>query len=166
MAVILNNLAYHQRRYLQHPAESIRTYHESIQIFADNGDLRGVTYSYYDVSKAYIKVGLFREARDFCSRALQTAMTLDSIPLMLHALHGFANLYANTGEHERALRFCYLVENHPQIDPDTLKRVIVSRVELETVLTSETASSARQWAESINLQDVIDQTHEMNQSGR
>jgi len=166
MAVILNNLAYHQRRYLQHPAESIRTYHESIQIFADIGDLRGVAYSYYDVSKAYIIVGLFKEARDFCSRALQTAIIIDSIPLMLHALHGFVNLYANSGERERALRLCYLMENDPQINADTQKRVIVSRIELEAILSSETRNSARQWVVSKNLQDVIDQTLEMSQSGR
>jgi predicted ATPase len=126
-AVILNNLAYHQLRYLQHPSEAIRTYHESLEIFSNLGDLRGITY------------------------------TLDSIPLILHALHGFTNLYANTDQPERALRLCYLIISHPQIGPDTQKRAIVSRAELETKLPSEIVQSARNWGESANLQDVINQ---------
>ena len=108
-AVILNNLAYQQLRYLNQPAEAIRTYHECMEIFSDLGDLRGITYTSYDISKAYLKVGLLDEAWNYCLRSLNTAMTLDSIPLILHALHGFANLFANTQQPERALRLCYLI---------------------------------------------------------
>ncbi|OGO62315.1 MAG: hypothetical protein A2032_07245 [Chloroflexi bacterium RBG_19FT_COMBO_49_13] len=157
IAIILNNLAYHQLRYLRHPSEAIRTYHESIEIFSDLADLRGVTYSYYDISKAYLQVSLLDEARNYCLRSLITAMTLDSIPLVLHALHGFANLYANVDDPEWALRLCNLIENHPQIESDTQKRVIVSRVELETRLPPEIIQAARKWGDSSNLQDVIDQ---------
>jgi hypothetical protein len=46
------------------------------------------------------------------------------------------------------------MENNPHINPE--KRVIVSRLELETMLSPETANSARQWVVSMNLQDVID----------
>ena len=156
-AIILNNLAYHQLRYLQHPSEAIRTYHESIEIFTNIGDLRGAVFSYYDISKAYLQVGLVNEAANFCSRSLKTALTLDSIPLILHTLHGFANHYASTGELERALRLCHLIENHPQVEPDTLKRAATTRVDLETSLPTEANEAARYWAESTNLQEVIDQ---------
>jgi predicted ATPase/DNA-binding SARP family transcriptional activator len=156
-AIILNNLAYHQLRYLQHPSEAIRTYHESIEIFSTIGDLRGIVYSYYDISKAYLEVGLLKEAANFCSRSLQTALTLDSIPLTLHALHGYANLFINTDELERALRLCHLIEHHPQVEPDTQKRAIATRVEIETRLPAETIDAAHGWADSANLQDVIDQ---------
>jgi predicted ATPase/DNA-binding SARP family transcriptional activator len=156
-ALILNNLAYHQWRYLHRPSEAIRTYHESIEIFSNLGDLRGVAFSFYDISKAYLQVGLVDEARDYCLRSLQTAMTLDSLPLVLHALHGFINIYAHTKEDERALRLCNLIENHPQIEPDTQKRVIVSRAELEIKIPSEIAHAARQWAHLTKLQDTISQ---------
>jgi predicted ATPase/DNA-binding SARP family transcriptional activator len=156
-AVILNNLAYHQMKYQQHPAEAIRTYHESIEIFDTIGDLRGLTYSYYDISKAYLKVGLLAEAFGYCLQSLNTALTLDNIPLILHALHGFAHFYANTGQQERALRLCHLVGNHSQVDSDTQKRAIVSRVELEAMLPPEVIQSAHSWAESTVLQDVIEQ---------
>ena len=156
-AIILNNLAYHQLRYLHQPAEAIRTYHECIEIFSDIGDLRGITYTSYDVSKAYLNVGLVDEAWNYCLRSLHTAMTLDSIPLILHTLHGFAYLFAQTKEHERALRLCYVITNHPQVESDTQKRAIVSRVELETILPLEVIQSAHAWADSANLQDVIDQ---------
>ena len=155
-AIILNNIAYDQLSYLMHPSEAIRTYHESSTIFSELGDLRGVTYSYYDISKAYLKVGLVDEARNYCLRSLNTALTLDSIPLVLHALHGFVHLYTNTNEPEKALRLCNFLENHPQIEPDTKKRVIVSRVELEIILPPETIQSARNWSKSTNLQDIID----------
>jgi predicted ATPase/Flp pilus assembly protein TadD len=156
-AVILNNLAYLQLRYLHLVAESIRTYHEAIAMFSEIGDLRGIAYSSYDVSKAYLKVGLVDEARKYCSQSLNTAMTLDSTPLTLHALHGFANLFAHTHAPERALRLCNLIENHPQIELDTRKRVIVTRVELETTLSPEIISTARNWCETQQLQDVINQ---------
>jgi tetratricopeptide (TPR) repeat protein len=156
-AVILNNLAYLQLRYLHQPAESIRTYHESIAMFSEIGDLRGIAYSSYDVSKAYLKVGLLDEASKYCFQSLNTAMTLDSTPLTLHALHGFANLFAHTHTPERALRLCSLIENHPQIEPDTRKRVIVTRVELETTLAPEIIHAAHNWGETVQLQDVINQ---------
>ncbi len=156
-AVILSNLAYHQFRYLHQPAEAIRTYHECIEIFSDLADLRGITYTSYDVSKVYLNVGLVDEAWNYCSRSLHTAMTLDSTPLILHTLHGFAYLFAQIKEHERALRLCYLIMNHPQVKSDTKKRAIVSRVELETILPPEIIQSAHAWADSAYLQDVIDQ---------
>ena len=155
--VILNNLAYHQLRYLHQPAEAIRIYHESIEIFSELGDFRGITFTSYDVSKAYLKVGLVDEAWNYCLRSLHTAMTLDSTPLILHALHGFANLFAQTKEQERGLRLCYLIINHPQVESDTQKRAIVSRAELETYLPPEIIQSAHNWGDPANLQDAIDQ---------
>ena len=118
-AVILNNLAYQQLKYLDQPAEAIRTYQECLAIFSEIGDLRGITYTSYDVSKAYLKVGLLDETWKYCLQSLNTAMTLDSTPLILHALHGFANLFAHVNDTERALRLCFLIANHPQVDPDT-----------------------------------------------
>jgi predicted ATPase len=156
-AIILNNLAYHQLSYLQQPSEAIRNYHESIEIFTNIGDLRGAVFSYYDISKAYLQVGLVNEAANFCSRSLKTALTLDSTPLILHTLHGFANLYASTGELERALCLCHLIENHPLVEPDTRKRVAATRVDLETSLPTEANEAARYWVESTNLQEIIDQ---------
>ncbi len=156
-AVIMNNLAYEQLKYLNQPAEAIRTYHECLEIFSDLGDLRGITYTSYDISKAYLKVGLLDEAWSYCAQALNTSMTLDTIPLVLHALHGFANLFANIQQPERALRMCYLIEMHPQIENDTRMRVIVTRCVLEVTLPPDVIQAARSWGASINLQDVIDQ---------
>jgi predicted ATPase/DNA-binding SARP family transcriptional activator len=156
-AVTLNNLAYEQLRYLHQPAEAIWTYHKCLEIFSNIGDLRGVTYTSYDISKAYLKAGLLDEAWNYCLQSLNTAMTLDSTPLLLHALHGFANLFAQTNAAERALRLCYFITNHPQIEPDTQKRAIVSKVELETSLSPEVIQSARIWGKTMNLQDVINQ---------
>jgi tetratricopeptide (TPR) repeat protein len=155
-AIILNNLAYHNLKYLRLPSEAIRTYHESIEIFSDLGDLRGVTYSFYDISKAYLQVGLVEESLSYCIKSLQTAITLDSIPLILHAMHGFANVYAYLVDHERALRLCYLIENNPQIEPDTHKRVMVTRIELEANSPTEVIETANKWVQSTSLQDVID----------
>jgi len=86
--------------------------------------------------------------------------------LILHALHGFAHLYSNTGQQERALRLCYLVGNHSQVDPDTQKRAIVSRVELEAMLPPEVIQSAHSWAESTVLQEVIEQIRAESTSRR
>jgi predicted ATPase/DNA-binding SARP family transcriptional activator len=156
-ALIMNNLAYEQLRYLNQPAEAIRTYQECLEVFSELGDLRGITYTSYDVSKAYLKVGLVDEAWNYCIQSLNTAMTLDSIPLVLHALHGFANLFAIIQQPERAIRLCYLIELNSQVESDTHNRVIVSRCILESVLPQDGIQAARLWGESANLQDVIDQ---------
>ena len=156
-AVIMNNLAYLQLRFLNQPSEAIRTYHECIEIFYTSGDLRGLTYSYYDISKAYITVSLFDEAWNYCIKSLNTAMTLDSTPLILHSLHGFANLFSRVSFSERALAFCYLIETHPQVELDTKKRALVTRVELESSVTSDMIQSAHRWAQSANIQEIINQ---------
>jgi predicted ATPase/DNA-binding SARP family transcriptional activator len=156
-AVTLNNLAYKQLRYLHQPAESISTYHKCLEIFSSIGDLRGITYSSYDISKAYLKVGLLEEAWNYCIQSLNTARTLDSTPLILHALHGFANLFAHSHRPERALRLCNLIANHPQVEPDTQKRAIVSKAELETSLPPEIVKSVQNWGKTTDLQDVINQ---------
>jgi DNA-binding SARP family transcriptional activator/predicted ATPase len=163
-AIFLSSLAYHQLRYLQHPSDAIRTYHESIEIFSTLGDLRGVAYSYYDISKAYLQVGLIIEAREYCMKSLTTAMTLDRIPLVLHSLHGFAHLYANTNRLEEALRLCNLIENHPQVEADTQKRAIVTRVELESRFTPDIIQAAREWGKITTLQDVIERVLSNNQT--
>ncbi len=156
-AVILNNLAYHQVKFLDLPAEAIRTYHESIEIFSNLGDLRGITYTCYDISKAYLQVGLVDEARNYCLRSLHTAMTLDSTPMILHALHGFVNLNAHMNNYAEAFQLCNLIASHPQVGADTQKRAVVSKADLEAKLPPEVIQAAPTWGEDINLQDVIDQ---------
>jgi len=156
-ALILNNLAYHQLRYLHQPAEAIRTYQESIEVFSSIGDLRGIFYTSYDIIKVYLQVGLVDEATAYCFQVLNTALTLDSTSLILHSLHAFVTLYSSTNQLERALGLCNLIEKHPQIEADTQKKVIVSRSVLETMLEPDMIGAARLWAESANLQNVIDQ---------
>ena len=156
-AVILNNLAYQKLRFLNQPSEAIRNYHECIEIFSSTEDLRGIAYSFYDISKAYIKVGLLDEAWNYCVKSLNTAMTLDSIPLILHSIHGFANLFAHTNFQERALGLCFLITNHPLVQPDTQKRAIVTSVVLESSIPYDIVQSARKRAETAILQEVINQ---------
>ncbi len=155
-AVITNNLAFHQMKHFHQPTEAIRTYQECMELFSEIGDLRGITYTCYDISRAYLMVGLVDEAQSYCLNSLHTAITLDSIPLILHALHGFVTLFAHLNQTERALRLCYLIINHPDSEPDTKNRAVVSRLQLETALPAEVIQAACQWAQSTNLQDAID----------
>jgi predicted ATPase/DNA-binding SARP family transcriptional activator len=156
-AVFLNNMAYHQLRFLHQSTEAIRIYHESIELFSEVSDLRGISFTYYDMSKVYLKVGLVEESWNYCLRSLNTAMTLDSISLILHSLHGFANFYAVTDELDRALRLCYLLIDHPNVESDTRNRAIVTRAVIETKVAPELIQSARLWGETVSLQDVLDQ---------
>lgn len=156
-AVILNNLAYHQLQYLRQAPEAIRTYHEAIETFSDLGDLRGIAYTYYDLSKAYLQVGLVDEAWKSCLQSLQTAMTLDNQSMILHTLHGFTNLFTDTEQYERALRLCCLLLCQPRLEADTQRRLIVTKLNLEAKLTPEVILTAGNWGKVTNLQDVIDQ---------
>ena len=156
-AVTLNNLAYQQLKFLHQPAESIWTYHKCLEIFSSSGDLRGMTYTSYDMSKAYLAIGLTEEAIEYCLKALHTAMTLDSIPLMLHTLHGMSIIAHSLQHDERALQLLNLIIHHPAVETDTLKRAIVSRAEWETSISPEICQSAQVWGKMVNLQDVIDQ---------
>jgi predicted ATPase/DNA-binding SARP family transcriptional activator len=156
-AIIINNLAFHQMMHLHQPAEAIRTYHECLEVFHEIGDLRGLTYTCYDISRAYLMVGLVDEAWSYCLRSLHTALTLDSTPLVLHTMHGFVNLFTWQQEHEKALRLCYLIVNHPAVEMDTRKRAIVSKVELEAIMPAEKVHASKNWSETANLQGVVDQ---------
>jgi tetratricopeptide (TPR) repeat protein len=156
-AVFLNNMAYHQLRYLHQAIEAIRTYHEAVELFSEVSDLRGITYTYYDMSKAYLKVGLVEEAWNYCLRSLNTAMTIDNIGLILHSLHGFANFYAITNEYDRALRLCYLLIDHPNIESDARNRAIVTKAEIEATVPPEIIEPAQIWGKTASLQDALDQ---------
>jgi tetratricopeptide (TPR) repeat protein len=157
IAVIMNNVAYQQLKYDDQPTESLRTYHECLKIFSELGDLRGIAYTSYDVSKAYIKISSLDEAWNSCLRALNTALTLDNIPMALHALHGFANYFAETGQSGRAYILCDLIISHPEVESDTQKRAIVSKAMLEASLSSGSIRSYRSTAGSSDLQDIINQ---------
>ncbi|NJD59894.1 MAG: hypothetical protein C3F13_11845 [Anaerolineales bacterium] len=156
-AVILNNLAYEQLRYHNQPTTAIRTYQECLEIFSEVGDLRGIAFSCYDISKAYLKVGLLEDAWSYNLRSINTAMTLDDISLVLHALHGFANFFVEVNLPERGLGLCYLIEHHPQVDRDTQKRAIVTRAFVEASLDNITKQSVRVWGENADLQETINQ---------
>jgi DNA-binding SARP family transcriptional activator/predicted ATPase len=156
-AVILNNIAYEQLRYHNLPTSAIRNYQESLEIFLDVGDLRGITFTCYDISKAYLKVGLLEEAWNYCVRSLNTAKTLDDVGLVLHALHGFAHFFVETNLPERGLGLCYLIEHHTQVDLDTQKRAIVTQAMVEASLDQDTVQMIRAWAENADLQETINQ---------
>ncbi len=156
LAIFINNLAFHQMKYLHQPAEAIRTYQESVELFHEIGDLRGITYSCYDISRAYLKLGLVDEARNNCFRSLHTALTLDSPALILHSLLGFVNLFLHLKSSERALRLCCLILDHPAVEEDTKKRAMVMWAELEINASPAELLAARAWEKTADLQDIID----------
>jgi predicted ATPase/DNA-binding SARP family transcriptional activator len=134
-AIIKNNLAYQQLRYEGACAESIHSYRESLALFSELGDLRGIAYTSYDISKAYIKLGDLEKAWEYCLRALKIAISLDNLPLILHTLHGFAEYFASNGKPVSALRICRLITSHPQVDHNTHDRAIVTQSIIETSLS-------------------------------
>jgi predicted ATPase/DNA-binding SARP family transcriptional activator len=157
-AIGLNNLAYHQLKVHQNYSEAISHYYESIDLFTHIGDLRGMAYTFYDLSKVYLKLDSAVDARQCCSQALSAAISHGSTPLILHALLGYVDLFAFEHEYERALRLCYLVLNHPQTEPDTRQRANASLVEIEPLLPPDKIEAARLWGQSTRLQEIIDQT--------
>jgi predicted ATPase/DNA-binding SARP family transcriptional activator len=157
LAIIINNLAFHQMKHLHQPTEAIRMYQECLDLFHEIGDLRGITFTCYDISRAYLQAGLVEEAWSYSLRSLNTSLTLDSTPLILHALHGFVNLFAGRKENVRALGICYLIANHPAVEPDTQKRAIVSSAEMEAILPADSVHAAMNWSQTADLQSVVDQ---------
>lgn len=156
-AVIMNNLAYQQLKYDHQPAESIRTYHETLALFLEIGDLRGIAYSSYDISKAYLQVGLLEEAWNYCLNSLNTARTLDSTPILLHALHGFAYYYGSVGQYRRAIDLCTQIISHPEVETDTRRRAIVSKAILEASLSPDTFRTDSPSFERFDLQEIVNQ---------
>jgi hypothetical protein len=144
-------------RYDKNPSASIHSYRECLASFSELGDLRGIAYSSYDLSRVYLKSGDLDKAWYYCLRSLNVAISLESIPLQLHSLHGFAEYFAETGQPERALNLCYLIIDHPLVEPNTWQRATVTKSILETFLSREAIWSVRSKVVFGDYKEIIDQ---------
>jgi predicted ATPase/DNA-binding SARP family transcriptional activator len=154
-AICLNNLAYDHIKYKLDYAEAYHLYQESIAIFKDIKDLKGITYSTYDLSQAYLQAGENNRAKDSCITALRAANLLNSQPLILYTLSGLAHVLAAYGELEPAFEICTLILKHPEIDLKTQERARQLEAKIETQLSSTLIESIRQRCQSVELPQIV-----------
>lgn len=154
-AVVLVNLAYHFLSRFRNPSQAIRLYQESLEMFKNINDLRGVVYVSYDLGNAYLQAEQVALARGSYCNALFTAFEMGNKPLILHSLHGFAQLYAHLSDLTRAVETCSLILAHSASEADTRNRAAALLSELETRLPAEQMEAARSKGQNASLEDAV-----------
>jgi DNA-binding SARP family transcriptional activator/predicted ATPase len=104
---------------------------------------------------ATYRLGDLRKAREYFLQALQTAVTVQTVPRTLLTLVATAGLLAAEGERERASELLALVLHHPaswQWAKDRAARLIA---ELETELSADVLAAAQERGQARDLQATV-----------
>jgi hypothetical protein len=112
-------------------------------------------YVSYDLGNAYLQADQVALARGSYCNALFTAFEFASQPLILHTLHGFAQLYAHLSDLPQAVETCALILAHPASEADTRTRAATLLAELETRLPAEQMQAARLRGQNAILEDAV-----------
>lgn len=152
-AISLNNLASLFNQEIHDSQRSRQAYGESLNLFQQLNDRRGILYTSYDLGQAYISWGEYAKAAELFHQALLTAQSLEQTSLKLYVLAGYASLYAQQGRVEDAWQLVSLIANHA--DSDELTRQRASETGKELTGKSPEAMLA---THELDLEEIVRQT--------
>ncbi|GAB4528842.1 MAG: BTAD domain-containing putative transcriptional regulator [Anaerolineales bacterium] len=115
--IVYNNLAdalIEIQEYMQ--AED--AYYLALHIFQECGDLRGQFFTTFNLGRLHLLWKHIEIARTHLQDALRQALQMESYPLGLYALSGFANLFAAQRKWDNALCLATFILNHPEAQQD------------------------------------------------
>jgi predicted ATPase/DNA-binding CsgD family transcriptional regulator len=121
MAVALNHLgkiAVQQEDYL----EAQKLYGRSLAIYQEIGDRGGLATAFNGLGMVACGLGKYREARYYFHQALQIAVAIHFLPLILAILTSICELLLHTRQLERWLELLQLILHHPASDRETVDR--------------------------------------------
>lgn len=154
-AIYLNNLALVYTRQPDGQAESRRHYQESLRVFKELGDQRGIMFTSYDLGCALLGWEDYTEARRLLKEALDIAVRLESSRNELYVLRGYSSLYFLTGRYERSLRIAALLLGHPDSDATTQEGASLLLTGLEKHLPEEVIARSKAVAGEMDLAEVV-----------
>jgi hypothetical protein len=127
---------------------------ESTALFEEDGDqpLRASTLA--DLGYILHERNAEDESRDVFRKALQIAIPIQAVPIVLNALVGMAKLYAKEGMTAQAFEMASYTREHPSSHWQTKERADKLYQELKKQLTSEQIETARSRARSFTWKDI------------
>jgi predicted ATPase/class 3 adenylate cyclase len=154
-AIYLNNLALVFTLKSDGQAESRNHYQESLQLFRELGDQRGIMFTSFDLGCALLGWGDYNEACRYFYEALEIAVRLEISRNELYVLIGYTRLFFLTGLYERSLRLATLLWAHSQSDSTTQERALLVLEELKKHLPEETIARSQATVSEIDLAVIV-----------
>ena len=96
-----------------------------------------------------------KQAREHYHRALPIALDTQAIPVVLDALSGIGQLFAQEGKLEDALMLSCFILNHPSCEIGTRSRTQELRLSLETGLSPKQFEAACLTGQEMTLDSIV-----------
>lgn len=133
-------------------------YHKrSLATFQQINDPWGICSSLVSLAYSNIVLMDLDGAQEQLADALKVAHEVESIPLQLHAVLGYAQLRLAEGDTLESARIFSLVVAHPSLEHDTAEmRAEPLRTALEAVLSPEAMTQAAEHAKTLTLSALVE----------
>jgi len=136
--------------------EAVEMYSKGLETFSQLGSRRDVARALVDMGRSHFALGNDTEAQQVWLKAIQIASETQGAHVALEALVGIARLQAKRGHLEYAYAMLLIVINNPSSVQETQNRAAQLKTELEVQLTEKQITDAYAWAQTKNLEAIID----------
>jgi len=153
VAFILENLASQTG---EDPPVARQYYQQAIAQYSDLGDLWSAARTLNSAGGLEMALGQESQARQYFTRALQTALEAQSHPDALQAMASLAELRACQGDHRSALHLATYVQGHSAGAQAVKDRIELLRTSLAAQLGPLALDEAFAWAQSVSLESAAD----------
>jgi tetratricopeptide (TPR) repeat protein len=135
--------------------EGLKLLKESIALWGEIGEKGSLAQTCIHFGSALLTMGRPAEAQKQFLEALQIANDVQTIPVLLEALLGYAEVQAVEGNIERAFEVVTAVEINPSNSFKARSRADVLRTELETQLPAQLAQDIQTSIRTITLSGLV-----------
>ena len=154
-AIGYNNLAFINLKFYADPNEAVRLYKESLSLFSDIEDQRGVIFTLHDLGVATLEARQPKSSRRYFHEALDHAHQLGEPELQLYVLSSLATAYARLGQPAYACELSQLVLAHPESSAEAKQRATSLMDEVDLELTAAQIEAASLRGQSAGLAQVV-----------
>jgi predicted ATPase/DNA-binding SARP family transcriptional activator len=132
---------------------------ESLEIFQEIGDQWGIAYALTGVGHTAHALGEYEVADRHFRKALKIAVDIETLPVAMDALVGFANLLhtGNQSEKERALALLGFVRQHSASSFETKGKAAHLIAEIEEKLPAQVVSDAKRRGQAGTLEAFMEE---------
>ena len=135
---------------------------KSLKIFGEFSVGWDIARSLAYLGDVAMLAGEYNEARKTYQDALVSALEANATPIALDALLGLGELDAGSGKAEKAIVLCFYILDHPASENETRNRAEKLRVDLESRLSSEVVSTARELANDVIMELILGEAKDVS----
>ncbi len=130
---------------------------EGLAIFREIGDRWGVANTLSNLGSIACILGKHPASWEYFYEALETAVELQAVPLVLEVLTGIARLLSREGRSGKALEVLAVVLHHPASDRETRERAEHLRTDLQTALPPEAVAASLARGAEREIEQVLEE---------